>query len=83
MFDRPKSGFSPPIGAWLRGPLRSWAEGYLTGTGREDDLLDDAVVRRVWHEFQAGAADAAPLVWALTIYRAWSDRWMTTGHLTA
>lgn len=35
-FDRPKAGFSMPIGPWLRGPLRPWAE----------DLLDPALIRR-------------------------------------
>lgn len=75
VFERPKMGFSPPIGPWLRGPLRPWAEDLLL---RESPggLLDAAGVKATWTAFRDGAQENELLVWALAIYRAWEDRWV-------
>lgn len=73
VFERPKMGFSSPIAAWLRGPLRPWATDLFADAG---GALDGAAVRSAWTGFLEGADEAAPLIWALAVYRDWERSWV-------
>jgi asparagine synthase (glutamine-hydrolysing) len=71
-FERPKHGFNVPIGAWLRGPLREWAEELLaTPQLRDTGLLDPDRVQTCWHEHLSGGRDRAYELWAILIVEAW------------
>ncbi len=75
MFERKKAGFSIPIGAWLRGPLRDWAENLLSESRLEaGGLLRTAAVRRKWHEHLAGSSDWSPLLWDVLMLHDWLDQ---------
>ena len=51
LVERPKMGFGIPLGEWLRGPLRDWAETLLNEQRlREAGLLDHALVRQLLAE---------------------------------
>jgi asparagine synthase (glutamine-hydrolysing) len=73
LIERPKQGFGMPIGQWLRGPLREWAEGLLTPAGLEGCGLRADVVAKVWHEHQAGF-DRQAMLWTVLMYRQWHQR---------
>jgi asparagine synthase (glutamine-hydrolysing) len=79
LVDRPKMGFSVPLGGWLAGPLRDWA-GDLLLSGEGDALLRSNVVRREWDRFLAGHSTNAPGIWAVVMFRAWQDRWLTSSR---
>jgi len=49
-----KKGFEAPESAWLRGPLRQWAEGILQSSSfRERGWVDQQTALRVWRRFLA------------------------------
>ncbi len=72
LIDRPKMGFGVPVGQWLRGPLRSWADELLDpALVKEQGLLDPAVVQQRWMTHRDGRADLTFQVWALLMFQAW------------
>ena len=61
LFERPKQGFGVPVGAWLRGPLRGWAEGLLDERRlREEGLLDAGSVQALWAQHRGAGAQSIP-----------------------
>ena len=67
LVDREKQGFGLPLAAWLRGPLRDWAESLLTEVA---EPFDPARIRTLWHDHLAGANHEKAL-WTVLMYQAW------------
>lgn len=65
-----KMGFDPPLGDWLRGPLRDWA-GDLLFSGSLDPWLDPSAVRVCWDEHQARRRNNEYRLWAAITLSAW------------
>jgi asparagine synthase (glutamine-hydrolysing) len=76
LIERPKMGFGIPLGSWLRGPLRDWAETLLGEQRlRDGGLLDAAMVRRYWQDHLDGRRNWQYLLWDVLMLEAWRERW--------
>lgn len=67
----PKMGFGVPLGAWLRGPLRDWAESLLTPASLEATGLEPTVIHRRWDEQVNGRRPWEYHLWDVLMLQAW------------
>jgi asparagine synthase (glutamine-hydrolysing) len=72
LLDRPKAGFAVPVGEWIRGPLREWAEALVEATRREGILEIGPVMER-WEAHRDGRADWAGPMWTVLMFQAWME----------
>jgi asparagine synthase (glutamine-hydrolysing) len=72
LVERPKTGFGIPVGHWIKGPLRPWAEDLLDPAAmRAEGWFDPAIVQRRWREHLSGRRDSTPALWAVLMFQAW------------
>jgi asparagine synthase (glutamine-hydrolysing) len=69
---RPKHGFDPPVGAWLRGPLRELMTDHLCGDGLASaGLFRGAAVEALVRAHLDGVADCSRKLFTLLVLAVW------------
>lgn len=71
LIDRPKMGFSVPLGAWLRGELQEWAR-ELTQPQRlqREGYLNPQMVQALWRS-HLGGNDRKGELWSVLMFQSW------------
>jgi asparagine synthase (glutamine-hydrolysing) len=73
LFERPKAGFSVPVGAWLKGPLRPWADDLLSRDRLDrEGFFSGAMIDKRWQDHLAGRRDATYSLWPILMFQAWN-----------
>ena len=74
LIERPKAGFAIPVGQWLRGPLRGWAEALLDERRLEQEgYLNPLPIRLAWQQHLSGKFDWTTRLWTVLMFQAWLE----------
>ena len=70
--ERKKMGFGVPVGQWLRGPLKAWAEDLLdVNVLQRQAYLHAPAVQTLWRQHQSGWRNHSDLLWSILMFQAW------------
>jgi asparagine synthase (glutamine-hydrolysing) len=71
LIERPKMGFGLPLGEWLRGPLREWAETLLDERLlRDQGYFRPEPIRNLW-QAHLGGRDSQHHLWGILMFQSW------------
>ena len=74
IIDRPKAGFAIPLGEWLRGPLKNWAEALLDEKRLEvEGYFFPKPIRDKWLQHLTGRFDHTPSLWTVLMFQSWLE----------
>ena len=72
LVERPKAGFGIPLGEWLRGPLKDWAETLLEENRlQQEGFFNPQYVRAQWHSHLAGERNNQTFLWNVLMFQVW------------
>lgn len=74
LVDRPKQGFSLPLGEWLRGPLKDWAEELLSYDQlHAQGYFNASIIQNTWKQHLSGRKDNSLKLWSILMFQSWFE----------
>lgn len=74
LLDRPKKGFSVPLGEWLKGPMKTWAADLLSQQRlQQQGLLKSEYIQQAWNAHLDGKGDWSAHLWGVLMLQAWIE----------
>jgi asparagine synthase (glutamine-hydrolysing) len=74
LIERPKAGFSIPLGDWLKGPLKEWADTLLNHERLEKEgYLNPDYIQLIWQEHLSGRRNWTIKLWSILMFQSWLE----------
>ncbi len=74
LIERPKQGFAAPIGEWINGALRDWADKLLDKSLLENQgFLDPKPIQKMLKEHRSGKRNWQFALWNVLMFQAWLE----------
>ena len=63
-----------PVGQWIKGSLRDWAEDLLDPRRlASEGYFDPSIVAKRWADHLGGLRDSTAAIWSILMFQAWLD----------
>jgi len=74
LVDRPKQGFGIPLGLWLRGPLKDWANDLLNENKiKSEGYFNHKIVQNRLKSHFKGENNWEFSLWSILMFQSWND----------
>jgi asparagine synthase (glutamine-hydrolysing) len=81
MLERGSLQFELPLDAWLRGPLKAWAEELLAEDRlRREGFFNPEPIRQRWRDHLLDRRDWQRSLWAVLMFQAWLAETQSQGR---